>query len=168
MCVSHSAMSDSATPWPVARQAPLCVGVLQARISERVAMPSSRGSSQPRDQPRSPSLQVDSLPAELPGKPRRHISDAQKVCLYVLLAFPATLGKRGRPELLPSPELQGLDGSFSILCTPCCSAGEPSAEPGLPDVTLLGFGSAKTRVHFSLSLSPTDGPPPVFLEGRLG
>ena len=34
------------TQWTVARQAPLSVGILQARILEWVAMPSSRGSSQ--------------------------------------------------------------------------------------------------------------------------
>ena len=33
----------------VAQQAPLSMGILQARILEWVAMPSSRGSSQPRD-----------------------------------------------------------------------------------------------------------------------
>ena len=43
-------------------------GILQARILERVAMPSSRGSSQPRDRTRSPTLQADSLPSEPPGK----------------------------------------------------------------------------------------------------
>ena len=36
-------------PWAVARQAPLSMGILQARMLEWVAMPSSRGSSQPRD-----------------------------------------------------------------------------------------------------------------------
>ena len=38
------------TPWIAARQVPLSMGILQARILEWVAMPSSRGSSQPRDQ----------------------------------------------------------------------------------------------------------------------
>ena len=47
--VSHSVVSDSVTPWTVACQAPLSMGVLQARILECVAMPSSRGSFQPRD-----------------------------------------------------------------------------------------------------------------------
>ena len=37
------------TPWTVAHQAPLSVGILQARILECVAMPSSRRYSQPRD-----------------------------------------------------------------------------------------------------------------------
>ena len=38
-----------ATPWTVACQAPLSMGILQARILKWVAMPSPRGSSQPRD-----------------------------------------------------------------------------------------------------------------------
>ena len=43
-------MSDSfVTPWTVAYQAPLSVGILQARILQWVAMPFSRWSSQPRD-----------------------------------------------------------------------------------------------------------------------
>ena len=49
-------------------------GILQARILEWVAMPSCRGSSQPRNQTGisdlSPALQADSLPAELPGRPK--------------------------------------------------------------------------------------------------
>jgi len=41
------------------------MGILQARILEWVAMPSSRGSSPPRDQTR----QMGSLPLAPPGKP---------------------------------------------------------------------------------------------------
>ena len=37
------------TPWTVARQAPLSLGILQATIIEWVAVPSSKCSSQPRD-----------------------------------------------------------------------------------------------------------------------
>ena len=37
------------TPWTVAHQAPLSMGIPQARILEWIAMPSFRGSSQPRD-----------------------------------------------------------------------------------------------------------------------
>ena len=39
-----------ATPWTGACQAPLSMELLQAKILEWVARPSSRGSSQPRDQ----------------------------------------------------------------------------------------------------------------------
>ena len=38
-----------ATPWTIACQAPLSTGNLQAKILEQAYMPSSRGSSQPRD-----------------------------------------------------------------------------------------------------------------------
>ena len=37
-------------PRTIARQAPLSMGILQARILEWIAVPLSRGSSQPRDQ----------------------------------------------------------------------------------------------------------------------
>ena len=43
-------------------------GIFQARVLEWVAVSFSRRSSQPRDQPRSPSLQADALPSEPPGK----------------------------------------------------------------------------------------------------
>ena len=46
---SRSVMSDSVTPWTAAHQAPLSMGILQARILEWVVMTSSRESSQPRD-----------------------------------------------------------------------------------------------------------------------
>ena len=42
-------MSTSATTWTVARQALLSMEIFQARILERLAMPSFKGSSQPRD-----------------------------------------------------------------------------------------------------------------------
>ena len=44
-------------------------GILQARILEWVAVPFSRDLPNPGIKPRSPTLQVDSLPAEPPGKP---------------------------------------------------------------------------------------------------
>jgi len=47
-------------------------GVLQARILEWIAFHFSRGSSNPGIEPRSPALQVDSLPAEPQGKPYIH------------------------------------------------------------------------------------------------
>ena len=42
-------VSDCATLWTVAHQAPLSMEILQARTVEWVAMPPSRGSSQLRD-----------------------------------------------------------------------------------------------------------------------
>ena len=63
-----------------------CVhGILQARILEWVAFPFSRGSSKPR----SPALQVDSLPAEPQGEP------VQAIAGYLILAVASPMsGKR--------------------------------------------------------------------------
>ena len=50
VCVlSRSVVSDSLQPLTTAHQAPLSIGILQARMLEWIAMPSSRGSSQPGD-----------------------------------------------------------------------------------------------------------------------
>jgi len=46
---NHSVMSNSVTPWMVTCQAPLSMGVLQARILELAAIPFPRGSSRRRD-----------------------------------------------------------------------------------------------------------------------
>ena len=56
-------------------------GTFQVRMLEWVAMPFSRGSSQPR----SPTLQANSLPSELPGKLKNNEVGSQ--CL--LQASPA-------------------------------------------------------------------------------
>ena len=46
-------------------------GIFQARILEWIAIPFSSGSSGPGMEPGSPILQVDSLPSEPPGKPKK-------------------------------------------------------------------------------------------------
>ena len=48
-------------------------GILQARILEWVACPFSRDLSNPGIEPRSPTLQVDSLPAKPQGKPKESL-----------------------------------------------------------------------------------------------
>ena len=74
-------MSDSATG---AHQAPLFIGIFQARILEWVAMPSSRGSFP--TQGLNPHLlcllhwQADSLPSEPPGKPPSRWRIGQILC----------------------------------------------------------------------------------------
>ena len=70
-CVLYSVAQScpTAKPWTVAHQASLSMGVLQARILELVAIPSSRDLPNPGIQPRSPILQVNPLPSEPPGKP---------------------------------------------------------------------------------------------------
>ena len=68
----HSVVSNSLRPHGlyVTYQAPLSMMILQERILEWVAMPSSRGSSQPRDRTQVPGMafHANSLPSEPPGK----------------------------------------------------------------------------------------------------
>ena len=65
-------------------------GIPQARILQRVAMPSCREYSQPRDQPRSPALQADSLPAEPQGKlistelKEKHTLEQDEFCCVII------------------------------------------------------------------------------------
>ena len=58
----------SVTPWTVACQAPLSMGILKARVLECVDILSSQHLPHPEIKPRSSALQADSLPSEPPGK----------------------------------------------------------------------------------------------------
>ena len=62
----HSVMSNSEIPWTVARQAPLSMRILQARI----LCPPPGDCPNPGIKHRSPALQADSLSSEPPGKPK--------------------------------------------------------------------------------------------------
>ena len=52
-------------------------GILQARVPEWIAMPSSQGSSWPRDRTGSPELQLDSLPLSHQGNPVPRVTQSQ-------------------------------------------------------------------------------------------
>ena len=69
--LSCSVTSDSATPWTVALQAPLTMVILQARILEWIAMSSSSGSSQPRDQTQVSHIVGRFFTSKPPRKPKK-------------------------------------------------------------------------------------------------
>ena len=71
MHTKFSCVQLFATLWAVAQQAPLSMEILQARLLEWVAMPSSRDLPTPGIEPRSPTLQADSLLPDPPRKPRK-------------------------------------------------------------------------------------------------
>ena len=79
-------MSDSfETPQTVAHQAPVSMGILQARILEWVAFSFSRGSSQPRDQTYCPALASQFFTTKPPGKPHfvPSVQSLSRVQLFV-------------------------------------------------------------------------------------
>ena len=69
-CACHSVVSDSATPWTAAHQAPLSMGGF-SRQEYWSGLPGSLpgGLPNPSIGPRSSTLKVDSLPSEPLGKP---------------------------------------------------------------------------------------------------
>ena len=128
------------TPWTVALQVPLSMGILQARILEWIFMPFSRRYSQPRDwtqvshilgrlftiwttrevQTRIPPLQSDSLPSEPPGKNQETmfgVVDVQSLISEVaqstsLVIFGLILVNSLWPHRLYSPPGSSLHGIF--------------------------------------------------------
>ena len=81
MCVLSNSVVSLCSPMGCSPPGSSVHGILQARILEWVATPSSRGSSQPRDQTQSPTLQVDSLPTEPPTKTPLENRDLQMLRL---------------------------------------------------------------------------------------
>ena len=77
-------------------QAPLSMGILQARIPEWIAMSSSMGTCpfQPRNGTRSPTLQVGSLLTEPPGSPILSFSVSKSSQTYYCNINPKTNRKR--------------------------------------------------------------------------
>ena len=62
-------MSDSATPWKVAGQAPLSMGFSRQEYWSGLPFPSPGDLPDPGIEPGLPALQTDALPYEPPGKP---------------------------------------------------------------------------------------------------
>ena len=69
-----------ATPWAVAHQAPLSQGFSRQEYWNGLPFPSPGDLSDPGIKPRSPTLQADSLPAELPRKPPDSANDKEPAC----------------------------------------------------------------------------------------
>ena len=66
--VNSSVVSDFATPWTVALQAPLSVGFSRQEYRSELPFPSPGDFSDPGVEAGSSPLQADSLPSEPPGK----------------------------------------------------------------------------------------------------
>ena len=67
VCAGRSVVSDSATPWQVALQAPLSMGFSRQEYRSGLPRPSPEDLSNTGIEPGSPILQADSLPSELSG-----------------------------------------------------------------------------------------------------
>ena len=72
------------TPWTVAGQAPLSMGILQERTLKWDAIPSSRDLPNPRIKLGSPALQVDSLASESPRRLQVVLHLLPRACLVLI------------------------------------------------------------------------------------
>ena len=84
------------TLWTIAHQAPLSIGILQARMLEWVVMPSSRGSSQHRDR-----TQISHIEGRF----------------FTLWATRGVLGKSNRSSLVQASEAEELSRPLTLLLT---------------------------------------------------
>ena len=105
----------SVTPWTIAHQTPLFMGILQARILDGLPCPPLWDLPNPGTKPRSPTFQVDSLPFKSPGKSMN--TDMGSISLLQMI-FPTQESNQGLLEFqvdsLPA-ELPGKPHKSTIL-----------------------------------------------------
>ena len=104
-------------------------GILQARILEWVAFPFSRDIPNPGIEPKSPTLQVDSLPAEPQGKPQNTGVGSQSLLQGIFPTQKSNWGLLHCRLILYKLSYQGAQDNFSqnsfslfflrLLCTAC-------------------------------------------------
>ena len=155
------------------------MGILQARILEWVAMPSSRDLPNPGIEPSSPSLQTDSLPSEPPQKPPcPHIYIYIYIYIYeslfyiyetntiLLINYTSILKKRRNKEYLekskqpPTP----VHNPFTIWFY-CSSHQEVKSVPPFPEscfdqqnvveITLFDFQNLDHQEDLNFRSSPS-------------
>ena len=87
---SHAQLFE--TPWTVAHQTPLFMGIFQARMLEWIAMYSCRGSSQPRDQTQVTLIEGRFFTSEPPGKPKNTGVGSLSLCQGIFLTQESNQG----------------------------------------------------------------------------
>ena len=107
--------------------------ILQARILEWVTIPFSRGSSQSRDQTRSPALQADSSLSEPPGKYR---GNTNTMNLWTPVASTEAPGEGG--SFSPAP---------SHICPICLSALSLKSCSFKPEDSAVSLAGPSSRAH---------------------
>ena len=133
--LSCSVESDSLWPHAV-HQAPLSMGIFQARILEWVAMPSSRGSSPPRDQTYvscGSCIAGRFFTTEPPGNPLWTVLDLSKLCW----ARPCAASVLGWCSSAKWPSTLGCSGSFWAPTWHSILLGQPWSVDGTWGATLV-------------------------------
>ena len=93
---SLSVVSDSASPWTIAHQAPLSIGILRQEYWSGLPFPSPGNLPDPGIKPGSPTLQADALPSEPSGKLRTllYLGVVRHMLLNLYWELRKTVGSR--------------------------------------------------------------------------
>ena len=84
---SHSSVRLFATPWTVVYQAPPSMGFFSQEYWSGLPFPSLGNLPNPGIEPRSPVLQADALPSELPRKPSSRKTELNSPSLLLPVFF---------------------------------------------------------------------------------
>ena len=79
--LSRSVVSDSATVWTIALQAPLSMGLFRQEYWSELPFPPPGDLPNSGTEPRSPELQAYALSSEPPGKPKA-LSSTKELCFH--------------------------------------------------------------------------------------
>ena len=90
-------------------------GILQARILEGVAFPSLGDLPNPGIKPRSPTLQVDSLPAETQGKSKKTGVGSLSLLQQIFLTQESNQGLLHRRLILYQLNNEGINNNISLI-----------------------------------------------------
>ena len=118
LCISRSVVSQFfATPWTVAHQAPLSMGFPRQEYWSGLPFPSAVDLSNPRIELGSPTLQVDSLLCEPPGRPNT-LYYGLFIWLYLPTPIPMrvwALECRGCISFIAVSTIPGLNEFISLI-----------------------------------------------------
>ena len=119
--LSLSVMSYSLRPHGLARQAPLCMGVSRQEYWSRLPFPPPGDLPNPGTEPRSPTMQADSLPVELPGKPQLYPSEVVSNKSGLSLPLQTQHGKkklRKLPKIKETKQVQKVQKAIVLIIFP--------------------------------------------------
>ena len=128
------------TPWTVAYQAPPSMGFSRQEYWSGVPFPSPEDLSKPGIEPKSPTLQADSLPSEPPGKPYNNTGVGSHSFL------------QGN---LPNPGIEPKSPTLQMVSLPAESPGKPKTMPAAAAAV-----AAKSFQSCPSLCDPMDGSPP--------
>ena len=154
------ASGHSATPWTVAHKVPLSMGILQTRIPEWVSMPSSRGSSQPRDRTQVSCIEGRFFTIEPPGKSKETGLGSLSLLQGIFPIQELNQGLRHCRQILYQLSYQGSpNDNYQFL-------NIHFVPRPIPDILMLSVTHAFANTYWERRTFPSSLPPlsfPIFL-----